>query len=168
MVNTSDVEVFNDSNTFKTTDKLPERTTDLEKKKEKLQAAMFLTAVTGVAALVGFGTTVSAARKQDPKYFNEGLSGTKAMTETGALLALRALGWGTVYAVTGCSILFYGIWKLSGAKSAVEFRNAMGSLLPRLSKENPPQSRTEFEGLTDLLKYVSEDWGKENDAKESK
>lgn len=35
----------------------------------------------------------------------------------------------------------------------------MGSLLPNIPKNNPPQSRTEFEGLRDLLTYISEDWG---------
>ncbi|XP_046412893.1 transmembrane protein 242 [Neodiprion virginianus] len=140
---------------------------ELEKKKEKLQAAVFLTAVTGIAATLGFGTTVIAARRQDPKYFQEGVSGTKAMTETGASLALRALSWGTLYAVTGCGILCYGLWKFSGASNAEEFKIAMGSMLPRISKNDPPQSRTEFEGLTDLLTYISEDWGNEK-AKECK
>ncbi|XP_046747805.1 transmembrane protein 242 [Diprion similis] len=140
---------------------------ELEKKKEKFQAAVFLTAVTGIAATLGFGTTVIAARRQDPKFFQEGISGTKAMTETGASLALRALSWGTLYAVTGCGMLCYGLWKFSGASNAEEFKRAMGSMLPRISKNDPPQSRTEFEGLTDLLTYISEDWGKEN-VKESK
>lgn len=123
---------------------------------------MFLTAVTGIAAAIGFGTTVIAARKQDPKYFDQGVAGTKAMSETGASLAMRALGRGTLYAVTGCGVLFYGIWKISGATNAQEFRQTMGSFLPKISKNSPPQSRTEFEGLNDLLTYVSEGWGKEN------
>ena len=33
----------------------------------------------------------------------------------------------------------------------------MGDILPRIPKNNPPQGRTEFEGLTDLLKYISEE-----------
>lgn len=40
----------------------------------------------------------------------------------------------------------------------VEFRNKMGSILPTIRKNNPPQSRTEFEGLTDLLNYISNDY----------
>lgn len=75
-----------------------------------------MTAVTGMSAIIGFGTTVAAAKKQDPKYFNKGMTGSIEMTETGAGLALRALGWGTLYACTGCGILFYTIWKMSGAK----------------------------------------------------
>lgn len=37
-----------------------------------------------------------------------------------------------------------------------EFRMKMGSLLPRIPKNDPPQGRTEFEGLTDLLNYVAQ------------
>jgi hypothetical protein len=36
-----------------------------------------------------------------------------------------------------------------------EFRMKVGSALPRIPKNNPPQGRTEFEGLTDLLTYIS-------------
>lgn len=39
-----------------------------------------------------------------------------------------------------------------------EFRIKMGSILPTIKKNNPPQSRTEFEGLTDLLNYISTDY----------
>lgn len=38
-----------------------------------------------------------------------------------------------------------------------EFRQKMGSILPRLSNKNP-QGRTEFEGLTDLLNYITTDY----------
>lgn len=38
------------------------------------------------------------------------------MADAGAMLALRALGWGTLYAVAGTSCICYGVWKLSGAK----------------------------------------------------
>ena len=120
-------------------------------------------AITGFSFLIGFGSTLAVVRKQDPKHFQEGVIGVRGLQETGASLAVRALGWGTFYAFSGCGILFYGIWKLSGAKTAEEFRYKMGSLLPRIPKNDPPQSRTEFEGLTDLLKYISEDWGTDKD-----
>lgn len=122
-------------------------------------AAVFLSAVTGISALAGFSRAMATARRQDPKYFGEGISGIKGSYETGTSLALRALGWGSFYAIAGCSLLFYGMWKISGATNAEEFRFKMGSLLPKISKNDPPQSRTEFENLTDLLTYISEDWG---------
>lgn len=104
-----------------------------------MTAAAFLAGVTGVSILFGFGTTLAAAKKKDPHFFDRGLTGrfegqasseptsneairamrkrapgSIASAEPGASLALRALGWGTVYAVSGCSLLFYGIWKLMG------------------------------------------------------
>lgn len=39
-----------------------------------------------------------------------------------------------------------------------EFKLKMGSILPKIPKNNPPQSRTEFEGLTDILNYVTTDF----------
>ncbi|XP_063982054.1 transmembrane protein 242 [Diachasmimorpha longicaudata] len=139
-----------------------------DSKDNKFYGVLFLGAVTGMSAIIGFGSTVAAVRKKDPKYFEQGVVGVRGSTEAGVTLAMRALGWGTVYAVTGCSLLFYGIWKLSGATNAREFRNKMGSILPRISKNNPPQSRTEFEGLNDLLTYISEEWGKEKSEDSSK
>lgn len=99
-------------------------------------AAAFLAGVTGVSILFGFGTTLAAAKKKDPHFFDQGLSGrfeeqasepltseavaamrrrtpgSISSAEPGASLALRALGWGSLYAVAGCSLLFYGVWKL--------------------------------------------------------
>lgn len=44
-----------------------------------------------------------------------------------------------------------------------------GSILPRIPKNNPPQSRTEFEGLTDLLQYlINEDERKKQEQMKTK
>lgn len=133
----------------------------VEKKDDKLYATVFLTGVAGISALIGFSSALASTKKQDPTGFDKGLVGAKGLHAAGASLAMRALFWGTVYAVTGCGILFYGVWKISGASNALEFRQKVGSFLPKIPKNDPPQSRTEFENLTDLLRYVSEDWGKE-------
>lgn len=44
------------------------------------------------------------------------MTGTIEMADTGANLAMRALGWGTLLAVLGTGSLAFAIWKLSGAK----------------------------------------------------
>ncbi|KAG5900004.1 hypothetical protein JTB14_009090 [Gonioctena quinquepunctata] len=125
----------------------------------KVKAAVFLAGVSGISAIIGFGTTVASARKQDPRYFGKGMMPTKELPESGASLALRALGWGSLYAFVGCGVLFYSIWKISGAQNMEEFRYKVGSLLPRIPKNNPPQGRTEFAGLTDLLDYLQHQKG---------
>lgn len=49
-----------------------------------------------------------------------------------------------------------------------EFRFRMGSILPKIPKNEIPQSRTEFAGLTDLLTYLANDYGKaKTDSKEN-
>ncbi|KAB0804694.1 hypothetical protein PPYR_01664 [Photinus pyralis] len=121
----------------------------------KVKAGIFLVGVTGVSALVGFGATLASVRKQDTKHFSKGMAGGLEMSEPAVSLALRALGWGTFYAFTGCGILCYSIWKLSGAESLHDFRNKMGAILPRIPKNNPPQGRTEFTGMNDLLEYLA-------------
>ncbi|XP_033609269.1 transmembrane protein 242 isoform X2 [Cryptotermes secundus] len=118
-------------------------------------AGIFLASVAGISAFVGFGTTVASVKKKDPAFFSRGLAGTREMSETGASLAMRALGWGTLYAVVGCTVLFFSIWKLAGVNDMKEFRMKVGSALPRIPKNDPPQGRTEFEGLTDLLTYIA-------------
>lgn len=126
-----------------------------------VSGTVFLGGIAGISSMIGFFNALAAAKKQDTKSFDIGLLGGKGLHESGAALATRALFWGTVWAVGGCSVLFYSIWKLSGAKTAEEFRLKAGNILPRIPKNDPPRSRTEFENLTDLLKYVSEDWGQE-------
>ena len=78
----------------------------------------------------------------------------RKLHDTGAKLAARALGHATVYAIGGCGILFYSIWKLSGASDLADFRQKAGSILPKVPKNNPPESRTEFSGINDLLQYL--------------
>ena len=129
-------------------------TEDKDKDKNfRAKAAAYLATVGAISTLIGFGGSLALVKRKDPANFDQGL-------ETGVSLALRALGRGTLYAFAGCGCLFYAIWKLSGANDVKEFREKMGSALPRIPKNDPPQSRTEFEGLTDLLKYIAEEYGK--------
>ncbi|XP_063225453.1 transmembrane protein 242 [Bacillus rossius redtenbacheri] len=122
-----------------------------------MKAGVFLCGVAGAAAIAGFSTTLAAAKNSDSAHFAKGVAGGAAeMQEAGTALALRALRRGTLYAVGGCGILFWAVWKLSGASTMLEFREKVGSCLPRIPKNDPPRGRTEFENLTDLLKYLGE------------
>ncbi|XP_063859338.1 transmembrane protein 242-like [Scylla paramamosain] len=136
--------------------------------KFKYEAAAFLTGIAGVSVLGGFGMTLGMAKKKDPNMFNKGMMGTRELREAGGALALRALGWGSLYAVAGFSVFCFSVWKLSGAKDLNDFRMKAGSVLPKIPKNDPPQSRTEFEGLTDFLQYIiSEDERKKEARKAS-
>ncbi|KAH8354862.1 hypothetical protein KR084_012636 [Drosophila pseudotakahashii] len=132
-----------------------------KERKFRIQAAAFLGLVGGVSALFGFSRTLATAKKTDSKVLQQ--AGTRQgliLMDEGATLALRALGWGTLYAVAGTGAFCYGFWKLSGAKDFQEFRLKMGNALPRITKDEPPASRTDFESLTDLMKYLAA-WNKE-------
>ena len=94
------------------------------------------------------------------------LSEEARLAEAGTQLAIRALKRATFYAVSGFSLFCFLGWKLSGAKDLQDFRMRAGSILPRIPRNDPPQSRTEFSGLNDLLQYViDEDEKKKNQGK---
>jgi hypothetical protein len=128
----------------------------------KFKAGLFLATAGGFGLLFGFSGALTSAKKKDPSNFDKGLIGDIApkeikqrkLQETGARLAARALGIGTLYAIGGCGLLFYSLWKLSGAQDLADFRQKAGNILPRVPKNNPPQSRTEFSGINDFLQYV--------------
>ncbi|XP_036317337.1 transmembrane protein 242-like [Rhagoletis pomonella] len=125
-----------------------------EDSKYRIKAAAFLGLVGGVSAIFGFSKTLGKAKESQGKLVAKGGRDTAVLLEEGSVLAMRAFGWGSLYAVLGTSVFCYGFWKLSGAKDMEEFRTKMGNGLPRITKDTPPTSRTEFDSLTDFMKYL--------------
>lgn len=76
-----------------------------------------MTAVGGMAALAGFSKTLSTAKREEQKLLEKGVIETVHLLDAGSALAMRALAWGTFYAVLGTGSICYAIWKLSGAKN---------------------------------------------------
>lgn len=131
-----------------------------EKTSEKLLNGLFLGTITGASVLFGFGLTLAIAKKKDPALFLKGLTKTSNINESGGALALKALGWGTLYATTGFSLFCFAVWKALGVENLQEFRQKIGSMLPRITKSEP-QGRTEFKNLRELLNYIIEEDKKE-------
>lgn len=73
--------------------------------------------VGGISALFGFFRTLGKAKKSESKIIEKGGIKAAVLLDEGSALAMRALGWGTLYAVLGTGTFCFGVWKLSGAKN---------------------------------------------------
>jgi hypothetical protein len=94
--------------------------------------------ITGVGLMSfagAFGASLALAKRRDPVPFDKRLTGPSSPSR----LALKALGIGTICAVTGVSCMVMGVKYLFDIRDVNDLRNKMGHLVPdkyKLSKSN--------------------------------
>lgn len=79
------------------------------KSTEILAGALLLTGVTFASMASGFGYAIGQARRRSPGSFDQ-------RQQEGVKLAMRALGWGTVLAVSGVGLLVFGVKTALGVR----------------------------------------------------
>lgn len=131
---------------------MSDRDNTKENSNYNLVAAVFVTGLSGIAALSGFSIGLEHSKAEDIKNYEKALTGTKTLRESPVALARRAFFWGSVCAISGCGLIVFGTWKIIGSPSLEEFRAIVRAANSPM--KNPMKSA--INDATDFLKYIIE------------
>ncbi|XP_054753301.2 transmembrane protein 242-like [Lytechinus pictus] len=113
-----------------------------QSKNKKIQKISFLAGVSGMAIFAGFGMTLAKAKRRHPGSFSKGLvpDPSVELHESGAALGMRALRWGTLWAIVGVGSLTFLVCKALGVKNVEEFKVKFQSVAPAIRRnETEPE-----------------------------
>ncbi|XP_072035712.1 transmembrane protein 242-like [Amphiura filiformis] len=118
-----------------------------------LRGSVFLIGVAGLGMLSGFGLTIARAKRRSPTQFAKGVlpDPSADLHESGAALALKALGWGSLFAVSGVGVLIYGACKLIGVQNVQEFKERFQSVTPAIKRKEADGEDVIAELKSDIL-----------------
>ena len=135
---------------------LDEKENSRQSQIEKIQAGLFLTLVTSIGVLSGFGYSVGAVKKRETKEYPKHLEKKLVyLHEQGADLARRALLRATLYTVSGFTLTCLAIWKISGANSFAELRRASSQDQKLVSTTRTPEGQRRTHRVLCGLKQLS-------------
>ncbi|XP_022104471.1 transmembrane protein 242-like isoform X2 [Acanthaster planci] len=119
--------------------------------------SVFMVSVAGIAMISGFGLTMATAKRKHPGSFSKGILPNPSVSihESGASLGMRALLWGSLFAVTGFGTLTFAVCKVMGFNSVEDFKKKFQSVAPRVRRN--PNSEPEEVTLRKLHQEILEE-----------
>ena len=78
-----------------------------------LSSNVALLSLTGASVLAGFFGALAFAKRREGATLDKALLPRRGMSESGTKLAFRALGYGTLYAVSGFAVVTYGLYQFT-------------------------------------------------------
>lgn len=124
------------------------------RKKENVKKGFLLTSIVGFATYFQFKSSFAlAAKKGDGSAISPVNIGQAELK-----WASKALGYGTLLAVSGTGLVFFLIKKAMGVNNLDEFKHRMHEIFPQAKKSPSSGDESEnIETVEDFIKYITED-----------